>query len=64
MLKFVDVNQETPVKRQTDSRKKDFNEIYDQYITDKAKNNLVDALNAEFLFVKYIALCKIIFLIG
>ena len=37
MLKFVDLNQETPVKRQTDSRKKDFNEIYDQYITDKAR---------------------------
>ncbi len=37
MLKFVDLNQETPVKRETDSRKKDFNEIYDQYITDKAK---------------------------
>ena len=37
MLKFVDVNQETPVKRKTDSRKRDFNEIYDQYITDKAK---------------------------
>ncbi len=37
MLKFVNLNQETPVKRQTDSRKKDFNEIYDQYITDKAK---------------------------
>jgi glutamate synthase (NADPH/NADH) small chain len=37
MLKFVDVNQETPVKRKTDSRKKDFNEIYDQYITGKAK---------------------------
>ena len=37
MLKFVDVHQETPVKRQTDSRKRDFNEIYDQYITDKAK---------------------------
>ena len=37
MLKFVDVNQETPVKRKTDRRKKDFNEIYDQYITDKAK---------------------------
>tara|TARA_Y200000002_G_scaffold157974_1_gene130624 strand:- start:2213 stop:3658 length:1446 start_codon:yes stop_codon:yes gene_type:complete len=37
MLKFVDVNQETPVKRKTVSRKKDFNEIYDQYITDKAK---------------------------
>ena len=37
MLKFVDVSQETPVKRKTDKRKKDFNEIYDQYITDKAK---------------------------
>ena len=37
MLKFVDLNQETPVKRKTGSRKKDFNEIYDQYITDKAK---------------------------
>ena len=37
MLKFVDLNQESPVKRQTDSRKKDFNEIYDQYITEKAK---------------------------
>ncbi len=37
MLKFVDLDQETPVKRKTDSRKKDFNEIYDQYITDKAK---------------------------
>ncbi len=37
MLKFVNVNQETPVKRKTDNRKKDFNEIYDQYITGKAK---------------------------
>ena len=37
MLKFVNLNQETPVKRETGSRTKDFNEIYDQYITDKAK---------------------------
>ena len=37
MLKFVNLNQETPFKRKTGSRKKDFNEIYDQYITDKAK---------------------------
>ncbi len=37
MLKFVDLNQETPIKRNKDSRKKDFNEIYDQFITDKAK---------------------------
>ena len=28
MLKFVKLNQETPVKRHTDSRKNDFNEIY------------------------------------
>ena len=37
MLNFVNLSQETPVKRETDSRKRDFNEIYDQYITDKAK---------------------------
>ena len=64
MLKFVDVNQETPVKRKTDKRKKDFNEIYDQYITDKAKEQSSSALNVEFLFVKYIVLCKTIFPIG
>ena len=38
MLKFVKVDKETPVKRKTDSRKKDFNEIYDEYINEKAKN--------------------------
>ena len=37
MLKFVRLDQETPNKRSTDSRKKDFGEIYDEYITDKAK---------------------------
>ena len=37
MLKFTDVSQETPNKRETDKRKKDFNEIYDQYISPKAK---------------------------
>ena len=36
MLKFINVDQETPVKRKIDSRKKDFNEIYDQYIAKKA----------------------------
>ena len=36
-LNFGNLNQETPGKRETGSRKKDFNEIYDQYITDKAK---------------------------
>ena len=37
MLKFTDVSQETPNKRETDKRKKDFNEIYDQYISPKVK---------------------------
>ena len=37
MLRFVDVKQETPVKRGTTTRKDDFNEIYNEYITEKAK---------------------------
>ena len=36
MLKFVDVKQETPEKRNTKKRKGDFNEIYNDYITNKA----------------------------
>ena len=36
MLQFVDVKQETPVKRNTVKRKGDFNEIYKDYITNKA----------------------------
>ena len=37
MLQFVDLKQETPLKRSTLKRKQDFNEIYSEYITDKAK---------------------------
>ena len=36
MLKFVDLKQETPEKRGTEKRKGDFNEIYKDYITNKA----------------------------
>ncbi len=36
MLQFVDVKQETPEKRDTRKRKGDFNEIYGEYITNKA----------------------------
>ena len=36
MLKFVDLEQETPEKRNTKKRKGDFNEIYKDYITNKA----------------------------
>jgi glutamate synthase (NADPH/NADH) small chain len=37
MLQFVDLKQETPVKRSTSNRKGDFKEIYNEFITDKAK---------------------------
>jgi glutamate synthase (NADPH/NADH) small chain len=37
MLQFVDVKQELPEKRGTPKRKDDFNEIYNEFITDKAK---------------------------
>ena len=37
MLQFVNLNQESPLKRNTEKRKKDFNEIYNEFITDKAK---------------------------
>ena len=36
MLKFVELNQQTPNKRGVDSRIDDFNEIYDQFINQKA----------------------------
>ena len=36
MLQFVDVKQEPPEKRGTDGRKGDFNEIYKEFITNKA----------------------------
>ena len=38
MLQFVELKQELPVKRSTSKRKEDFNEIYNEYITDKAKD--------------------------
>jgi len=37
MLKFVKVGQQTPNKREADTRLDDFKEIYDQFIHDKAK---------------------------
>ena len=36
LLKFVDLNKETPTKRDIQNRRGDFNEIYDQYIGAKA----------------------------
>jgi glutamate synthase (NADPH/NADH) small chain len=37
MLKFVEIGQQTPPKRDVIKRKSDFNEIYDEFIADKAK---------------------------
>ena len=38
MLQFVGLKQETPEKRSTTKRKDDFNEIYNEFIVDKAKD--------------------------
>ena len=37
MLKFVNIGQENPLKRDTEDRKEDFKEIYDEFINQKAK---------------------------
>ena len=37
MLKFVKIGQQTPPKRGVDNRKDDFNEIYDEFISQKAQ---------------------------
>ena len=38
MLQFTNLNQLAPKKRSSQQRKKDFNEIYDDYIVDLAKS--------------------------
>ena len=38
MLKFVGLKKETPLKRDTTKRREDFNEIYGEFISDKAKD--------------------------
>jgi glutamate synthase (NADPH/NADH) small chain len=37
MLQFINLNQQPPLKRETGKRKEDFNEIYKEFIHDKAK---------------------------
>ena len=37
MLKFVNISKQTPPKRKVDQRKEDFEEIYEEFITGKAK---------------------------
>jgi len=56
MLKFINVGQQNPPKREALTRKDDFNEIYSEYILKKQLSNQADVLNVEFLFVKFIVL--------
>ena len=37
MLKFIDIGQQNPPKREIDLRKDDFKEIYDEFINRKAQ---------------------------
>ena len=37
MLQFVKIGQQTTPKRGVDKRKNEFNEIYDEFISEKAK---------------------------
>ena len=53
MLQFVDVKQESPEKRDTSKRKGDFNEIYKEYITNKATEQSSRCSQCGFLFAKY-----------
>ena len=64
MLKFVNIGQQNPPKRDTDNRKEDFNEIYKEFIHGKAQEQSSRVLNAEFHFAKYIVLLVITYLIG
>ena len=54
MLKFVKIGQQTPPKREIDVRKKDFNEIYDEFISDKAKNRSVTMTLLSHISLKII----------
>jgi len=54
MLKFINVGQQTPPKREVLTRKDDFNEIYSEYIHEKQLSNQADVHNVVFLFVRFI----------
>jgi hypothetical protein len=56
MLKFVKIGQQTPPKRETMLEKKILMRFMMNLLSEKQKNNLVDVLSVEFLFVKFIVL--------
>ena len=41
MLKFVDIDKQTPTKRTSDLRTEDFKEIYNRFVHNKAKDCLL-----------------------
>ena len=53
MLQFVELKQETPLKRGTSKRKQDFKKFMANSLQIKPKSNQVDVLNVEFRFVKF-----------
>ena len=57
MLKFVKIGQQTPPKREVDTKER---KILMKFMTNismkKLKNSRVDVHNVEFLFVKFIVL--------
>ena len=56
MLKFVNIGQQNPPKRDTDNRKEDLMRSIKNLFMEKLKNSPADVLNAEFPFAKYIVL--------
>ena len=51
MLKFVNIGQQNPPKRTKDERSKDFNEIYKEFIEEKAKNSVKQMLSMRSSFL-------------
>ena len=64
MLKFTDLNQEYPDKRLSKDRKKDFREIYDNFIKNSAKEQSSSALNVAFHIAQFTVHFITIYLIG
>jgi len=51
MLKFVNIGQQNPPKRPKSERKEDFNEIYQEFLTDKAKGAIKQMLSVWCTFL-------------
>ena len=54
MLKFVDIGQQNPPKRDISDRKEDFDEIYKEFLKDRAVQQSSSVPNVEYHFAKFI----------